>query len=161
MIEKSIYYLIAQKIAFYLTKKETTKGAIDVQDDYNRFIRRSIEQAKRNYEPCNYEDIFTDSDADMKNSCGCMGIMEDTDTDTKNSCGCMEVMEDTDTGTKNSCGCKVQCKPTSEKCDKNVPVMAFVEMQPFGRMYNEAEGLCRGTLFPALDKPFTGRGGCR
>ncbi|MBQ9902585.1 MAG: spore coat associated protein CotJA [Clostridia bacterium] len=55
-----------------------------------------------------------------------------------------------DHDTKTSCG-----------CEKNLPVMVFVEMQTFGRTYNEAEGLFRGTLFPALDKPFTGRGGCK
>lgn len=99
-----------------------------MQDDYNRFIRRSIKQAK-----CNYEDIFS------ADECGCMGTMDDSDM-------------------KNSCGCEVRCKPV---CDAAVPVMVFIEMQPFGRTYNEAEALCRGTLFPALDKPFTGRGGCR
>ena len=95
-----------------------------MQDDYNRFIRRSVMQAQ-----CDYEDIFA-ADAEEA-SCGCMGTMGDSDR-------------------KASCG-----------CEKNLPVMAFVEMQTFGRTYNEAEGLCRGTLFPALDKPFTGRGGCR
>ena len=110
-----------------------------MQDDYNRFIRRSVMQAQ-----CDYEDIFA-ADAEEA-SCGCMGTMGDSDM--KASCGCMGTMGDSDR--KASCG-----------CEKNLPVMAFVEMQTFGRTYNEAEGLCRGTLFPALDKPFTGRGGCR
>lgn len=152
-----------------------------MQDDYNRFIRRSMKQAK-----CNYEDIFsaydeaendfngcvmTIDDTDMKNSCGCMGTMGDTDM--KNSCGCGMTMGDTDREdtcckAKTPCGYgniagdrqeQMKCKK-SEKCDKDVPVMVFIEMQPFGKMYNEAEALCRGTLFPALDKPFTGRGGC-
>ena len=109
-----------------------------MQDDYNRFIRRSMKQAR-----CNYEDIFaadgTVSDMDMNYSCGCGMTMGDMDA-------------------QNACGCEVKCKPM---CEKNVPVMVFIDMQPFGRMYNEAEALCRGTLFPALDKPFTGRGGCR
>ncbi|MDD6394612.1 MAG: spore coat associated protein CotJA [Firmicutes bacterium] len=43
--------------------------------------------------------------------------------------------------------------------DCDIPVMAFIPVQEFCRMYNEAEGLRRGTLFPALDKPFCGRGG--
>ena len=125
------------------------KGAIDVQDDYNRFIRRSMKQAQ-----CNYEDIFSDNDTGI--SCGC-GEMPDSDM--SNSCGCGE-MPDNDMNT--SCGCEMNCQTVCEKkCEKNLPVMAFVEIQPFGRMYNEAEALCRGTLFPALDKPFTGRGGCR
>ena len=106
-----------------------------MQDDYNRFIIRSMKQAQ-----CNYEDIFSDNDTGI--SCGC-GEMPDNDMNT-------------------SCGCEMNCQTVCEKkCEKNLPVMAFVEIQPFGRMYNEAEALCRGTLFPALDKPFTGRGGCR
>ena len=119
------------------------KGAIDVQDDYNRFIRRSIKQAQ-----CGYEDIFA------ADECACTGNLSDMDETT--SCGCKMTMNDA--AMTNACGCEVKCKPV---CDSAVPVMAFVEMQPFGRMYNEAEGLCRGTIFPALDKPFTGRGGCR
>jgi hypothetical protein len=115
------------------------KGAIDVQDDYNRFIQRSVLQAQ-----CGYEDIFTDG--------GCCGKLPDSDNE--DSRGCKMTMPDSDNN-----GCYE--KNGSPSCEKNVPVMAFVEMQPFGRMYNEAEGLCRGTMFPALDKPFTGRGGCR
>ena len=115
-----------------------------MQDDYNRFIRRSIMQAQ-----CGYEDIFSDDE------CACAGNLPDMDETP--SCGCGMTMGDADS--MNSCGCEGKCQPV---CEKNVPVMVFIEMQPFGRMYNEAEGLCRGTLFPALDKPFTGRGGhCR
>ena len=151
MIRKSIYYLFAQNIAF--KKQKRLKGAIDVQDDYNRFIRRSMKQAR-----CNYEDIFaadgTVSDMDMNYSCGCGMTMDDMDT--QNACGCGMTMGDMDA--QNACGCEVKCKPM---CEKNGPVMVFIDMQPFGRTYNEAEALCRGTLFPALDKPFTGRGGCR
>ena len=114
-----------------------------MQDDFNRFIRRSIRQAQ-----CNYEDIFADG------ACGCGMTMGDSDNE--KNCGCGMTMGDMEN--TNSCGCRNKNKPG---CEKNVPVMAFVEMQTFGRMYNEAEGLCRGTLFPALDKPFTGRGVCR
>ena len=163
MVKESIYCLFAQNMAFRTF--EDRKGAIDVQDDYNRFIRRSMKQAR-----CNYEDIFaadgTVSDMDMNYSCGCGMTMDDTDRN--NSCGCMGTMGDTDM--KNvCCKAKTPCgygavggeQQAQMCCDKNVPVMVFIEMQPFGRMYNEAEALCRGTLFPALDKPFTGRGGCR
>ena len=147
---------------------ENRKGAIDVQDDYNRFIRRSMKQAR-----CNYEDIFaadgTVSDMDMNHSCGCGMTMDDMDNmDDKNSCGCMGTMGDTDRN-DSCCKAKTPCgygtvrgdQQKQKCCEKNVPVMVFIDMQPFGRMYNEAEALCRGTLFPALDKPFTGRGGCR
>lgn len=60
------------------------------------------------------------------------------------------------------CGCgeQVSQHESVQKCqdDCDVPVMAFIPMQDFCRMYNEAEGLRRGTMFPALDKPFYGRG---
>lgn len=51
------------------------------------------------------------------------------------------------------CECEQKCQ---DDCD--VPVMVFIPMQDFCRMYNEAEGLRRGTIFPALDKPFCGKG---
>ena len=157
MVKESIYCLFAQNMAFRTF--EDRKGAIDVQDDYNRFIRRSMKQAR-----CNYEDIFA---ADVEeNSCGCAMIMDDTDR--KDSCGCMGTMGDMDMENP-CCKAKTPCgygaiaveQQKPKCCDKNVPVMVFIDMQPFGRTYNEAEALCRGTLFPALDKPFTGRGGCR
>lgn len=50
----------------------------------------------------------------------------------------------------NDCDCE---------CNRYLPAMVFIEMQNYGKIYNEAEALCRGTLFPALDKPFYGRGG--
>ncbi len=125
-----------------------------MQDDYNRFIRRSMKQAK-----CNYEDIFSEAgtlpDMDMNHACGCGMTMDDTDMNH----ACCKAK--TPCGYGNIAG-EQQKQKCCEKCEKNVPVMVFIETQPFGRMYNEAEGLCRGTLFPALDKPFTGRGGnCR
>lgn len=61
------------------------------------------------------------------------------------------------------CECKKQSDThaVESKCmdDCDISVMAFIPVQEFCRMYNEAEGLRRGTLFPALDKPFCGRGG--
>ena len=125
------------------------KGAIDVQDDYNSFIRRSINRAK-----CNYEDIFQ-NDA-QEDSCGCgmiMGDAADSCSKAKNACGYGNIAD------RQSCHNEQTDMYKPECACKNIPVMVFIEMQPFGKMYNEAEGLCRGTLFPALDKPFTGRGG--
>ena len=66
----------------------------------------------------------------------------------------------------NSNSCDVQAEQ-EESCMKEkmyrpeceLPVMVFIKPQTFGKMYNEAEGLRRGTLFSALDKPFYGRGG--
>ena len=41
-----------------------------------------------------------------------------------------------------------------------LPVMAFVPVQELGDVYSECQALHTGTLFPALDKPFCGKG-CR
>ncbi len=35
--------------------------------------------------------------------------------------------------------------------------MSYTPMQKLGVLYEEAEGLCRGTIFPELDKPFYGK----
>ena len=35
--------------------------------------------------------------------------------------------------------------------------MSYVPMQKIGTLYSEQEALCRGTLFPELDKPFYGK----
>lgn len=40
-----------------------------------------------------------------------------------------------------------------------LPVMAFVPVQELGQVYEAECGFPRGTIFPALDKPFTA-GGC-
>ncbi|MCD8232321.1 MAG: spore coat associated protein CotJA [Clostridiales bacterium] len=37
--------------------------------------------------------------------------------------------------------------------------MAYVPWQHFGRTYDLDHALSVGTIFPDLDKPFTGRGG--
>jgi hypothetical protein len=60
------------------------------------------------------------------------------------------------------CGCGEQSAQSDSEQqlqrDCDIPVMVFIPMQDFCRMYNEAEGLRRGTMFPALDKPFYGKG---
>ena len=41
---------------------------------------------------------------------------------------------------------------------KDLPLaMSYVPMQTIGVLYNDEEGLCRGTIFPELDKPFRGK----
>ena len=40
-----------------------------------------------------------------------------------------------------------------------VPAMAYVPMQQWGEAFTPARALRRGTLFPILDKPFTGKMG--
>lgn len=42
--------------------------------------------------------------------------------------------------------------------DAILPVMAYVPVQEFGEVYSECQALHSGTLFPALDKPFSGKG---
>ncbi len=41
---------------------------------------------------------------------------------------------------------------------KDLPIaMAYVPMQKWNEVYSENDALCRGTLFPELDKPFYGK----
>ncbi len=157
-----------------------------MQDDYNRFIKRSIQQAR-----CNYEDIFApsgDEEEAMPHESGCMGTQasqmgmkdrcmgaEASQMGMKDRCMGAEASQ---MGVKDRCtgaeasqmGMKTCCDRQAEKeesCTNDkmyrpaceLPVMVFIEPQTFGRLYNEAEGLKRGTIFPALDKPFYGRGG--
>jgi len=53
--------------------------------------------------------------------------------------------------------------PQNETCAKEpayrndgILTMAFVDMQPLESVYPEDTALCKGTLFPNLDKPFFG-----
>ncbi len=158
-----------------------------MQDDYNRFIKRSIQQAR-----CNYEDIFAPfgDDETMSYAAGCNDV-EEVQISKMNACGGAEAAqmgkmnacdgaEAAQMGMKNSSNsaawgqtekktcCGTYAKQEQEescKRDKKyrpeceIPVMVFIEPQNFGRMYNEAEGLKRGTIFPVLDKPFYGKGG--
>lgn len=40
--------------------------------------------------------------------------------------------------------------------------MAYVPWQQnFGNVYDLDKAFCKGTIFPCLDKPFLGRGGCK
>ncbi len=42
-------------------------------------------------------------------------------------------------------------------CIDSMPLtMAYVPVQSFGVMYEPDKALCRGTVFPDLDKPFIG-----
>ncbi len=42
-----------------------------------------------------------------------------------------------------------------------VLAMAYVPMQEYGLLYDEADALDAGTLFPDLDKPFYGKKACK
>lgn len=44
-----------------------------------------------------------------------------------------------------------------DSCFENWPLaMAYVPMQPWEKIYDPAEGLQAGTIFPSLDLPFLG-----
>lgn len=43
--------------------------------------------------------------------------------------------------------------------DETPPAMAYVPFQQEMSTYSPEEALCVGTLFPVLDKPFTGKRG--
>lgn len=50
-----------------------------------------------------------------------------------------------------------------QNCDcenSQILAMAFVEKQKWNEVYDAKIGLSRGTIFPALDKPFFGREAC-
>lgn len=51
-------------------------------------------------------------------------------------------------------------KPTSPLPKNPVPAMAYIPFQQFSQPYSSNEGFKKGTLFPCLDKPFLGEGGC-
>lgn len=42
------------------------------------------------------------------------------------------------------------------ECPWQVPGMAYVPWQTFGETYDPRQALKAGTIFPELDKPFTG-----
>ena len=48
-------------------------------------------------------------------------------------------------------------KSDKNSCIDSLPLaMAYVPMQAFSTQYDPEAALCRGTLFPDLDKPFVG-----
>ena len=44
---------------------------------------------------------------------------------------------------------------------RQVPAMAYVPFQNSDKMYSAEQGIVMGTMFPVLNKPFTGCGGRR
>lgn len=54
--------------------------------------------------------------------------------------------------------CSACQMPRREACHEHLPIgMAYVPWQTWGDLYDLNKGLCVGTIFPCLDKPFTGR----
>ena len=73
------------------------------------------------------------------------------------------------TRTNPACGCTRQpvCPtPKPAACPAAVtecavlPVMVMIRPQVWDCTYTCGQALAKGTLFPALDKPFMGKGGC-
>jgi len=55
-------------------------------------------------------------------------------------------------------GIEMQEQGSDRNIDKFPAAMAYVPWQQFDRMYEDLEkAYCAGTIFPELDKPFTGR----
>ncbi len=49
-----------------------------------------------------------------------------------------------------------------DSCLEQFPLaMAYVPFQRFGRPYDLPKGFQCGTIFPELNKPFLGSGGCK
>lgn len=48
------------------------------------------------------------------------------------------------------------CTLSPRENTDGVLTMAFVNMQPLESVYTPAQALCKGTLFPNIDKPFLG-----
>lgn len=46
--------------------------------------------------------------------------------------------------------------PAMEDCSWQVPGMAYVPWQVFSQTYDPRKALMAGTIFPELDKPFSG-----
>lgn len=62
-----------------------------------------------------------------------------------------------------SCGCTQGCVAGSAETRMEctcLPVLASIQPQVWDCTYTCGQALARGTLFPALDKPFMGKGGC-
>lgn len=53
-----------------------------------------------------------------------------------------------------------QMQMTMDKSQKSL-AMAYVPRQSFGQVYEPMQALKAGTVFPELNKPFTGRRGVR
>ncbi len=62
--------------------------------------------------------------------------------------------------------CKGECPQPKGEFPTYTPLaIAYVPFQEWEKTYDEQAALCRGTIFPSLDKPFIGeeavKGGCK
>lgn len=51
----------------------------------------------------------------------------------------------------------INTMPETDNGSHQVPGMCYVPWQTFGKTYDPMRGLVAGTIFPELDKPFTGK----
>ena len=62
---------------------------------------------------------------------------------------------------QNTTGLNTPATEGAEPIVDPVLTMAYVPMQEYGVLYDQADALCAGTLYPDLDKPFLGKGASR
>ena len=48
------------------------------------------------------------------------------------------------------------CIPSPQNMNGGILTLAFVDMQPLDTVYQTDTAFCRGTLYPNIDKPFSG-----
>lgn len=68
--------------------------------------------------------------------------------------------------TKHSCSMRTESVNTPPRMSEQVKIdslaVASVINQPYNsKTYDLSTAFMRGTIYPALDKPYVGRGGCR
>ena len=51
----------------------------------------------------------------------------------------------------------INTMPETDNGSHQVPGMCYVPWQTFGKTYDPMRGLAADTIFPELDKPFTGK----
>ena len=105
------------------------------------------------------------------NSCGCGCVCGNSHESRENSensrmsgCGCgisRESRENGGNSRSNGCGCGNSSSDMDNDCRNsclrgNSLAMVYSPCQRFENIYDTTEGLCRGTIFRDLDKPFWG-----
>ncbi len=105
------------------------------------------------------------------NSCGCGCVCGNSHESRENSensrmsgCGCGNSRESRENGgnsRSNGCGCGNSSSDMDNDCRNsclrgNSLAMVYSPCQRFENIYDTTEGLCRGTIFRDLDKPFWG-----
>ena len=105
------------------------------------------------------------------NSCGCGCVCgnsresrENSENSRMSGCGCGNSRESRENGgssRSNGCGCGNSSSDMDNDCRNsclrgNSLAMVYSPCQRFENIYDTTEGLCRGTIFRDLDKPFWG-----